>query len=392
MRFGELGFQRYRRSDPVTCKLAVKLKEKGLQGRMNKSKKYHCGLLVGAVIAFFILTSVNASDDYVRVDLPKGVSIELPKDWEVLSDGQRIALETMADSVFDLSDIEYGNDFQFAANYYRNDQIVGITIINYYPNDGMTQKDSLQATQQDISEMDTALKKAVVKPMKTAGMPILSWEGAKKVTFNGITAIVTEYRRKGIKDSGAFRVRLIRVFAGERSFTLTVSYLEEIASSLEPSTDRIISSLKLSGINDASVDEEQDSVFDINTARPVNDRFSSVDNSQVYTKPTSSNTDSLMSHLFGKWVIMLALWVLGLTPPLLIRFLFVRRPISKGWAIGTAVIFLFINLFLFAILEMILSNALLITKAHASSIFVAVVSYFILRKKLNNKGGIRGHL
>ena len=62
---------------------------------MNKNKKYYCGLLVVAVIAFFSLTFVNASDNFVRVSLPKRVSIELPKAWVVLSQDQRITIETM---------------------------------------------------------------------------------------------------------------------------------------------------------------------------------------------------------------------------------------------------------------------------------------------------------
>lgn len=34
------------------------------------------GLFVGAAIAFFILTSVNASDNFVEISMPKGVSNE----------------------------------------------------------------------------------------------------------------------------------------------------------------------------------------------------------------------------------------------------------------------------------------------------------------------------
>ena len=107
-------------------------------------------------------------------------------------------------------------------------------------------------------------------------------------------------------------------------------------------------------------------------------------NSQVYTKSTDS-TGSLMSHLHGAWLIMLALLALGLAPPLLIRFLFVRRPIGKWWAIGTTVGFFIINIFLFVVLEVSLRSKLLIIQAYPASIFIAVVSYFILRKKLKHK-------
>lgn len=366
-------------------RLAVKRKKNGLQGFMNKNKKYHCGLLVTAVIALFSLTSVSAYDNFVKISLPKGVSIELPKDWVIQSNTQRNALEAVADSVLDLTGTEYGNDFKFAANYYRNNRLVSVAHINYYPDRDLTQNNARQATPQAINDMDTSLKEGVVPVLKDMGIPILSWEGTRKITLNGIAAFVTEYHRKIKDDLGVSCVRIIKIYAGERSFNLTVSYLEEEQSFLKPITDRIINSLKLSGISDASVDEEKDSVFDVNTARPVNDSHSSVDNSQVYTKPTSSNTDSLMSHLYGVGKIMLVLLALGLTPPLLIRFLIVRRPIGRWWAIGAAVGFFIINIFLFAILEVSLRGTLLIIQAYPASIIVAAVSYFILRKTPKQK-------
>ncbi|MBT6048897.1 MAG: hypothetical protein HOG49_19035 [Candidatus Scalindua sp.] len=368
---------------------------------MNKSRKYYCGLLVFVVIALFSFTSVNASDNFVKISLPKGVSIELPKDWIVLSEDQRITIDTIAESGLDLAGIEHENlDMPFSANYYKNGKTVGIIQIRYYPNLDLTQNDSRQATLRDINELNTTLKENAVKSLPAIGMSVLSWTGTKKTIINGITAFVTEYHRKGIKGSGAFRVRLIRVYAVDRSFTLIVSYDEEESLPLEIITDRIICSLRLPGISDTSVDEKQDSVFDINSAvyddtgesvvtQKVATGFgigsANLGASQVYAKPTSSNPVSLMSHLYGAWLIMLVLLALGLTPPLLIRLLIVRRPIGKWWAIGTAVGFFIINIFLFAIIELSVRGTLLIIQAYPASIIVAVVSYFILRKKQKHK-------
>ena len=322
---------------------------------MNKNKDKWLGLLVG-VVAFLVLTSAYASDNFVKVSLPKGVSIELPKNWVVISKDQRITLDTMVESGLDLAGIEQENsDLPFAANYYKNGKTIGIINTRYYSNLELTQNDARQATLQDINELDTALKENMVKPMKAFGMSILSWKGTKKNTINGITAFVTEYRRKAIKGIGAFRVRLVRVFAGDRSFTLTVSYDEEESFFLKTIADRIISSLRLSGINEASVAH-----------------------SQVYTKSTG-NTDAVMSQVYGdSWVLTLALsalltWGIGLTPPLLIRFLFARTPIGKGWAIGTAAIFWFINIILFTALGST-------SKTHGVLFLVACASYAILRK------------
>ena len=331
--------------------------------------KYHCGLLVVAVIAFFSLTSVNASDNFVKISLPKGVSIELPKNWIVLSNDLRITIDTMVDSGLDLAGIEYENtDLPFAANYFKNGETVGIINIRYYSNLDFTQNDSRQATLQDINALNATLKESIVKSMTAAGMSVLSWTGTKKRTINGITVFVTEYRRKSIKGIEAFRVRLIRVLAGDRSFTLTVSYAEEESASLKPITDRIISSLKHSGINEATT------------------------NSQVYTKSTD-NTGSIVSQFWGAICAWLALsavytWGIGLTPPLIIRFFIVRRPISKWWAIGTAMGFFFINTILFIILNKVIADAVgSLPRMHnpMAMILIAFVSYFILRKKLRRK-------
>ena len=76
------------------------------------------------------------------------------------------------------------------------------------------------------------------------------------------------------------------------------------------------------------------------------------------------------------WVLALIVsgvltWGIGLTPPLLIRFAVLRRPLAKGWAWGIAGCFLFINLVLFVALGS--QN-----KTHFALILVAWASYAIL--------------
>ena len=100
--------------------------------------------------------------------------------------------------------------------------------------------------------------------------------------------------------------------------------------------------------------------------------------SQVYGNPTSS-TNSVMNQMYGEnWGITLILsalltWGIGLTPPLLIRFLFIRRPMGKGWAIGISAIFWFINIIIFTALGST-------SKTHGALFLVACASYAILRK------------
>lgn len=308
------------------------------------------------IIIFFCYSFAIASGNFVRISLPKGLELDFPQNWIVLSNNQRITLDSSVESRLDLSDLPNpDSQLPFAANCYNDaGETIGITNVRYYPNIDLSQADARQATSQDVYELDAALKEIIIKSMKAFGMSILSWNGTKKVDINGLTAFITEYRRNALKKSGAFRVRLVRVLDSERSFTLTVSYLESVAVYLEPITDRIIKSIKLSGYNVSRQSSKKES------------------------EPAS--TQSIMSELYGgNWVLTLIIsailtWGIGLAPPLLIRFAILRRPIiSKASVVGIVVLFWFINIIIFTALGST-------SKTHAGLFLVALVSYAILRK------------
>jgi len=312
--------------------------------------------IVSAAAIISIQITLHASDNFVRVSLPRGVSIELPKNWIVLSKNQRITLDSAVESGLDLSGIEQEeSELPFAANYYDDKQnTIGILNIRYYPQLDITQEDARSATLQDIEEIDSALKENIYKPAEVFGMKVSSWNGTQKKFINGIIVFLTEYQRNSQKGDGEFLVRLVRVFSGNRSFTLTVSYHEKASFLLKPITDKIINSLNLEGVKKISA---------IKTL-PANE------------KPENS---SIMSDLYGqKWGLVLFLsflltWAVGLLPPVLIRFVFLRRPIGNGWAICVVALLWIFNIGLFTALG---SQS----KTHGGLVLVVFVSYAILRK------------
>lgn len=86
-----------------------------------------------------------------------------------------------------------------------------------------------------------------------------------------------------------------------------------------------------------------------------------------------------MEELYGEhWKLVLLIgflitWGIGLIPPLLIRFLILRRPLSRGWAIGVVVLFWIFNFVLFTAMG---SQS----RTHGALFLVAFVSYYILVK------------
>ena len=134
----------------------------------------------------------------------------------------------------------------FAATYYDDRRrALGTVNLRYYPRLDLTQADARSATAQDVRELDMALREAMATGAKTVGMSPPLWVGTHKSSINGITVFITEYLRKALKGSGEVRVRLVRVFSGSKSFTLTVSYHEGMSMFLKPITDQIIRSLSM---------------------------------------------------------------------------------------------------------------------------------------------------
>lgn len=202
--------------------------------------------LLGIAVCIALLPVALAANNFVPIKLPHGVQIELPRNWEALSRNQRITLDSSVQSrneragIFDAS-----SDLNFGANYYDEaGKTAAIMNIRYYPDLELSQADARAAGQTDIRELDSALRESMVKAGQINGFSVLSWNGTTKQVINGATAFVTEYKRSPLKNNGNFKVRLVRVFNGGKSFTLTISYREDQEYLLRPICDRIISSIR----------------------------------------------------------------------------------------------------------------------------------------------------
>ncbi|MFH1061883.1 MAG: hypothetical protein V1747_03235 [Candidatus Omnitrophota bacterium] len=122
--------------------------------------------------------------------------------------------------------------------------------------------------------------------------------------------------------------------------------------------------------------------------------FKQIGNSLViedkWSQPVVTEKPSATELVFGEywWLSILIsaflTWGVGLLLPVLIRFVFVRRPLSKNITIILVVVFWVFNIALFTLLE---SKS----KTHSALLLVAVASYYILRrgsKKDNKKSNI----
>lgn len=209
----------------------------------NRLNRYFLGIAVYIAL----LPAALAANNFVPIRLPHGVKIELPRNWEALSNNTRITLDLATQSRLEAAlFFDASSDLNFAANYYDDaGKAAAIVNVRYYPNLQLSQGDARAAGKPDILELDSELRELIVKSGQINGVSVLSWNGTRKQVINGATAFVTEYKRSPIKNNGNFKVRLVRVFNDKKSFTLTISYRENEEYLLRPICDRIISSLRI---------------------------------------------------------------------------------------------------------------------------------------------------
>lgn len=180
---------------------------------------------------------------FVTVRLPLGVSVDLPKDWTTLQENERKSIEDVVEQRAASLSLEDETDLLFAANLFdERAKTIALFNVRYYPDMDVSQAEVIRASSREIDEIDRALRSSIAIAGEQQGFEILSWNGTKRQSLNGIQALISDYRR-AFSGLQPFRVRLVRVLDGPRSFTATVSYREDLADSLEWRTDRIVSSI-----------------------------------------------------------------------------------------------------------------------------------------------------
>lgn len=173
---------------------------------------------------------------------------------------------------------------------------------------------------------------------------ILQWDVPSVELVNGMQAFRLSYRRQ-YQDNPPARVTTYMFQNHDRMHRLTMSYRESERSKWLSDFPTILSSFRITNVRG---------------------------------QPTSTTADP-MALVFGEnWVLVLILsavltWGIGLAPPLLLRFAFMRKPMPKVGAIAFVAGFWLVNIVIFTALG---SES----KTHSALFFVAIASYYILRR------------
>jgi hypothetical protein len=175
----------------------------------------------------------------------------------------------------------------------------------------------------------------------------------------------------------------VRIFAGSNSFTLTVSYDKNLESFMRFITDNIIRSTRLEGFAkeaDSSLSTAEIDQLAPGSSGDIEHDASASQAGGDSTREEESSFSQYMIRKYGEsWELtyLLALlisWAISLAPAILVRFAIVRDQLRKNvaipLAIGIAILFLSLEIYLGGE-----------SKFHGKVLIVALISYYILRKK-----------
>jgi len=188
----------------------------------------------------------STQSSYVEVNLPKGVSLELPSNWESLSGNLRKTLSASAEATAGkLEAVDARSDLNFAANGFDDaGKTWAIVNVRYYLDMELTQEDMRSMSEEDLRALDELLRKQLEHVAEEHGIRVLDWKGSRRQVINGAEAVVTRYERSPAE--APFEVTLVRVFNGSKSFTMTASYRKKEEPILRPIIGHVVQSLQVS--------------------------------------------------------------------------------------------------------------------------------------------------
>jgi hypothetical protein len=193
-------------------------------------------------IAFLFACSTALASNFVRVPLsPKGGSIEIPKNWVVLSQNVRTTIDSSVEARGLKGDSD--SELPFAANLLDEEgKTIAIVNARFYPMNELTQTDANDASAGDLKLLQETIIRQNNKALEASGERIVADHGIGKRVVNGITAIVHEHERTR-RTGPNVRVRGVRIWNSPRSFTVTLSYRESDAVLMRPIIERITNSI-----------------------------------------------------------------------------------------------------------------------------------------------------
>jgi len=199
-------------------------------------KKILCPWVLLFLFALLSLqtTYAQAGSNFAPVTLPRGIELQIPKGWWLLSADHNRVIQTSVEAAMDLSGIGLPDGQEtnlIAANSMPRSTYAAVRVDSTIP-PSVAPSEFASITAADIRELQTEIRQNLQKLLPLQGNQLIEFFGSRIEKISGYPAIVTEYRRTGPK--GPVFVQINQVFASSQEIRINLSYRESEAALWKP--------------------------------------------------------------------------------------------------------------------------------------------------------------
>lgn len=189
----------------------------------------HCSIAVAA----------TPPSNFVPVTLSRGISLQLPNGWRLLSDDAKRIIDTSTEAALDLSGIgrPAGREVNLiAANSMPASTYAAVRVDLNTPS-LVHPSEFAQLTARDLRELSIETERNLRLTLPQIGLTLVEFVGLRLEKISGFPALVIEYRRSGPK--GMVLVQLLQIYTAKHSFKVNLSYRESEAMLWKPVLGKI---------------------------------------------------------------------------------------------------------------------------------------------------------
>ena len=199
-----------------------------------------------AVMVFLIFSSsISMASNFANVKLSRGVELQIPKDWWLLTAQHNKMIETSVEAAMELSGLDAPSGVELnliSANSMPRSTYAAVRVDSISPS--TVSPSVIKAlTAADISAFGKETESGLKKILPQQGNRLLSFVGVRRVTISSQIGLMTEYKRSS--PNGPVLVSIIQVFTPTQGVRINLSYRESEEAIWKPVIDKIYRSIKI---------------------------------------------------------------------------------------------------------------------------------------------------
>lgn len=183
--------------------------------------RFYAIMMIGAVL----FSTGAAQSRFTRFELPLQVSVEVPRNWWLLTGDINTTIEAAGEAATKLAGIDLPPSRKvnlFRANSMPRSTYAAIAV---NATDSDISPDEIRtATAEDLKETEQMMSEMMTKGLAAQNLQFLESLGIEKRTVSGHIALVFSYRRTG--PNGPVTVSMTRLYVGSKEISFNFSFRE----------------------------------------------------------------------------------------------------------------------------------------------------------------------